>query len=336
MRPTDFVELIGRFVDDLGARELIEFINPLFDKQTNVKLGIDFRDGFSTLMYRATSIKERDSSSGPISSLLDAMGLNDSLSPTRTAEMISLIHVQGDANGIRGNSDAIFLFRTLEVRLKTLVELSRLSSAVFVHDRAAQHDEAGSTFVKIIIADKVGGGVDLTSTGETIIGLADLFGAMSSLFDETRQTPRISLVESGSDLEIWIGVSFGLAMVIKPLLEKAFDFYLHRREANFDRVLDSIDKGVEVVAKIDEKVELEGLDRDIAKRLKHDITTGMRTLFRNNGALKESMEAEVPKLDSRTQLLEYNQDSEKTQEEVPPPENDSNAQSEGAGDEPTP
>ena len=285
MHPTKLVNTLQVVIEELQLRQLQEFVGHLLEGNANV--GQSTRAGFTEIAMKSnvglTVLSRREEAAKVIA----AFGLNQVLSHAAFAEMMADLASVNQTAGITGDVKRYSHFKTLHARIEAILKtLDGLATLLFEHRKA--EDPKNSLHLELVDPDN--NRVEVERLRKVLSSLEDLYADLIvAVADDvpvaSREGLRIEYVESGSSILLAIvGTPAALALM-GGAIKWIYGVMSTRKNEVFDRDIDSLAKGLEVMSLIDAKVSTKALSAEDGAALKGKVVSRLRKLVDEGLAL---------------------------------------------------
>jgi hypothetical protein len=160
-------------------------------------------------------------------------------------------------------------------------------SNAFSVDRALEN---GNLVFEVISDEEV----TLKSLTEIFDSLEKLIDAIYQLFDKVEkeafsEVPRITLVDSGSDINIGVKLPKKAANLLAQIIKEFWDLIVNNKSYRYGKKLRDIEKTITVLHKIKEAVDANAIDAVTAEVIKNGIIENAEKIVFNNTVTKQIM-----------------------------------------------
>jgi hypothetical protein len=287
MKTVELVRQLEGAITRLHATELLAILR---DKLSPPPIGGDqaitpqVRAEFAQLLFDSNVALARLQDEPNAAEVLSAFGLFDIYTPDKLSKMMTLVNTAGAASQLRSGADGFFLFREFEVGLSNLPRVAKALDSLVIGARIASVPDSESV-LELQVTDVDGRGILASRLANVLIQLKELNEAIEGILASDSvgtNELRIAYTDSGSDILLALqGHEKTLAM-IGGAFAWMWTQLRFARNANFDRDLESITKGIEVLTILEQKRDEKVLDDNTANRLRTAVVTRMQKLV-NNG-----------------------------------------------------
>lgn len=176
------------------------------------------------------------------------------------------------------------------------------------------------------------GNVPLKKTSEILESLEQLIETVYLLFDKVEneqfsETPTISMIDSGSDINISIKMPKKAANLLAQIFKQMWDLIANNKSFRHNQKLKDVENTISVMGKIEEAKSQGSIDPEMAEVLKKGLYENTKNVILKNTLTKEIV-IESRELSNRQVLLEQTKTYQLEQGEKDTEKNKSESQDE--------
>ena len=299
MQTTVFFEKLSEIVSTLGTGELEAFVSRVLTGP-NQTTQHGLMKNFSTLIFGARSKLDQLALEGDNKLLIDMLQLRAVFDDQRLADMIAALSAAPNTEAIRNTPASYRLFFGFQALLANLGTFRESLSKLVIEPRRADIGPGEETLSFEIL--------DLTGKGIVFDRLQSILTTIGSLHNiiahavGTETTLSVAYLDSGSNSLIAVksdGKSIG---EFRKLLLGVWDRIRFRKYVDYEKKIEAVGQGLDLIAKIDAQERSGTLDRNTAEQFKHVAIRDSLALFGQGATLKE-IESDTT-IDNRALLLD--------------------------------
>ncbi len=274
MQALQLTRELDRIVRELKIAELIGLLRAIVQNPENVNIDEGFRARFSAAIMNSYGGYQVASLDPELAKILTSFQIARVYDTTRIGILITALGQSANIHALRGNAVAFPLFSNF---YEMLTWLSTVSGACTL---LLEKEKIGSVPPedKIVEIELV----DYDGTPETITTLlstmATIHSDVAHVLGQTSQL-KVLYLDSGSGVRFGFGMATSVADTLTKLALQVWEKFRYRRYDDFDREIESLSKGLDFIAKVNEQVENKVLSEEDGKIFAQKTVRNMRTII---------------------------------------------------------
>jgi hypothetical protein len=268
MQAQVFGNILEEAHEKLRVKELIQQIQPFVTrgmnyatsgtKKTLPKLIFEAREGF--VLMRQDSAKAE---------LLDRLGFTRMFDPNAMTEVLSILNAVDSTQNVWNNSSNLPPYINFYSSLIALNEFKTAFDKLVLEPKKAGVAESEDV-LSFEVLDYDGGGIEPPRLASLMRAITRLHDTVTRVVD-VPSTLRVVALDSGSNSLVTVKADGKVVKEIRTLLGQVWHVVRFWKLNDFDRRLQSLDKGLDMLESIDARVKNGTLDHATGELLKHKL-----------------------------------------------------------------
>jgi hypothetical protein len=273
MQSLQFVRTLERIIGDLKATQLLQLLDQIVAAPANTNIDQAFRSRFSDAIMKSHTGFEVARQNSDESKVLAALNVARIYDTTRLGQLITAVNHAASAHALR-SVPAFPDFSNLFEMLTWLTKMSEATTLLLEKEKIGTIPPEDQ-LVEMEL-------VDYDGNPETIVifvsTFAELHSDLATVLGQKSQL-KIVYLDSGSGVKLGFEMAKPVAEGITKLALQIWEKLRYRRYDNFDREMDSLKKGLDLVETVKERVASGALKEEDGKLLTQKIIGNMRKLI---------------------------------------------------------
>lgn len=286
MKPSELYSYFEKINKESALLELTTFIEKIFNEEPNVPTKDDFKESFVELILKARETLSFLSLDKEIRTILDSSGMQSAFDYRRITKLVSAFDQAESIGQIISNVKTMTDLTNLYTRCKMFIRYQKILAETILRNQMKDNNKEGIIVFDVI--ENQDGEIRLDRFVEILKSFSELYLNTSSAITKEAMPLKVKYIESGSSIKIKFQGDFKIINKIEKLFVTIWDKIKFTKLDEFDRTMESIKKGFDVLELIADGEKKGKLSEDEAKRLKHCIFKEIGSIF-SNGAMPDSI-----------------------------------------------
>jgi hypothetical protein len=300
MKTTEFISALKRIVDELHVERVLAFLSFL-PSRSNIAISPATKNEFADVLFDAAHgyrILQEDKNADLI---LKSVHGNEILAPDRLANLTAIYRNSAATNVIFGNVEFFGHFISFYELMRSLTLLRDTAVEVLDKSHTAPPEQS---YIEIELADYDGDGIEIDRIERFASAIAELYERFAILLKAPHIPLKINYIDSGSNVLFSLSGASKIIDSMRDLLREIWNAVQNRKFDRFDKLVDSISKGLTLTKLVQDQIDSKVLDANEGETIKEMILTNIKKLF-DVGAMPAKVEVPVP-IDRQALLTEKN------------------------------
>ena len=259
MQKLDYIQALEVIKEEL----LVDKLYALFSEKTSsgTRTYSSYMQDLLTVNTNFSNLQKRQDNIGEVISHLDR--LKSAFSPVKFAQFITAVAKVTDVNAMQNNYAKQFLSA-----YKFIKDLYEVNKAILFKNNISTDEDSELEQGLIIFRAKVDDEIQVEKYTQIFKAICELIETVCKLY-QIQDKPTIVLLDSGSDTNIGVRTSVGVAQDIYKLFQEVFDYIVNWRFARHDREMRALVDGLSIREKINAAKENNTITEDEAREYTH-------------------------------------------------------------------
>jgi hypothetical protein len=306
MQAIKFAKTLQNITHQLKAKELADFLKPYVLPDNNIAVKPEDRDRFATLLFDSRVGFTELSRDDATKNLLDAFELGSLYESSRLARLISLLAGISHTGSVIGQVDVFKVFFSFYESLASLLKFTAIATVFLEAEKVQPPTDTDEVFA-LSILDYDGTGVSAVRMQESLSSLIALHTDVARILGVKDSVLKIAYTDSGSDVVLGLAATAAVIGALRLLFNEYWEKVKFRQFSEFDRGMQSLEKGLTINQKLSEQVEAKSLSEEEANVLKQRLLSQMGKLIGNGTMTPLDNTANV--MPDERKLLTYMRDT---------------------------
>jgi hypothetical protein len=281
MQAIKFARALEEISRQLKAQELIGFLRPYMRPEgANAPVTPEDKTRFNTLLFDSRAGFTELSRNEETRSLLEAFQLVEVYDSGRLSNLIALLAGVPATHNVIANLETYKIFLRLFEPLSSIVNFATVAAKFLVVDKVHPPTE-GDEVLELLILDYDGTGVLAERVQQSLTSLIELHTHLSRILGVTDSVLKITYTDSGTDLVLGLAAAAAVIGALRLLFNEYWEKVKFRQFSEFDRGMQSFDKGLTINRKLHEQVDAKSLTEEEANVLRQRLLSDLGKLIGN-------------------------------------------------------
>lgn len=297
MQTLEFTRALGEIAAGLKVHELIKILAPWLAMDSGTGVSEIDKNQFVSLILESHSGYDRLLKSEGTRKILSGLHLQELYEPTRMRRLLVGVSNSSNTQQIRGSATEFYSFFEA---LRSIARLEATSKDLLETEKVGEVP-ASDSLLALQVVDYDGQGIEPSRLIRVTEILTDLHMNLARMLDIHNDKLTFKYFDSGSDIIMAIQAAKAIIEALGPLLLQWWDKRRFQDHETYDKDMDALSKGLDLMTKTQETVTKGVLTDEEAKILKARVFQGIDDLIGLGATLPLRGNAEV---DQRQLLIE--------------------------------
>ncbi len=276
MQGTRLARIVVDARNRLRVTELVSLLTPHVAVEAGQGVEPHVRIQFATALLSAHAELTAMLKDPETSAVLQQLGVPRFFETATIGKLLATIETSKDSNTLRGHAN-FWLFRNFVADLEAFGNLAT-ALQTFLIDQRFRRSAQDEGLVELAFLSSDPEPITLDHLAKVLETVRELHDLIARVVGEPDSTARLAVIDSGSDVLLALRAKAKAAATIGTLLVQWWDWIKYRELHDFDRKMDSMFKGLGVIAELDKMAATPGPDAEGAKAVRQQIFEKLTTL----------------------------------------------------------
>lgn len=286
MQSIVFVNHLQEIIEKLFVNEIVLTLKPINQLAQQTSIGADEKKKFSEIVFRSRENYAELNKNAEKKQILELLGFNELYEYSKLSEMITAFNNSQHYHAIWQTQAVFSQFQKFSSGLWNIVTFANALNKLIIEPKIGSVDK--SEYVELEIVDYGSGYIRSDRLILLLTSLERLHEVITRISGEKQSELRIKYFDSGSDIIFAIQSGIKTVEILRWMFLAYWDKIKFMQFNNFNRKMDALKKGFEIMEIISEQERKTILSPDEAKQMQHEIFAEMDKLTGYGVKLKET------------------------------------------------